>query len=644
MDDRSRQSHQNINHLWVQILLSLFIFCLAYIPVSYRLSQVPDIFTDEIIYTRVSIRVAGEGALVWDSGEPFLIHPPLYFLVNAANLYLTGNANTPIYGTGDILDSVFDSRLLNAFIAGLTAVVLYWFGVQLHSSQLGLLVAGLFLLDPFGLRINRRAMLETLAVFLSLTGMLVFLSEIIHQDKRIRAYLFSPRILVSGFLFGAALLAKELSFISLVVLMLFSLVELSYHLLGILRLPNGFKLHELSRLVLPVGLVVLIAGLTYAIYPIWVLTSGEWDPYFAEKLLGVKRLLGLVQLTGWNRPGISFTSLLLQRLTDYGTSYLILAMGGVSTLSIALWSRGSRSGRLMFAWGAFMYPFFAFVALTGSGNDQFFYYLLIPAILLVGFAGATLSQAIERLPRVAKKLAMAHGFLRMGSWVLGLLTLQAVFGYNMWMWYTNYFTGADNGYTQFVRFVEQNIPPGEPVNASGDPVKFRYMFPNRPTVAAATPEEAMLSGIHYFALVPKDVQFRYGLIQPELAAWIQTQGTPLFSFTGESYGSIFLYRVDHPVENIQVENNVSSKIEGDSHWRSFKPASGGYVASLSTWLLLWALLCTGLAVAPSLMRPAVAGSKRVVSYQWTDALKGLASHPAQRPPVRSTSDKLGNQP
>jgi hypothetical protein len=177
--------------------------------------------------------------------------------------------------------------------------------------------------------------------------------------------------------------------------------------------------------------------------------------------------------------------------------------------------------------------------------------------------------------------------------VVALLLL--ILPYNIYRWWNVFGMNQDNGYAQFTQFVDSTVPAGVSLNASGDPIKFHYFLPDRPIFARATPEEAMKDGIHYFALTPKDVQFRYGSIQPELASWIQEQGTPLFSYKGNSYGDIFLYHVDYP--DTRPAATQSDLTASQTHWRSYQPARGGFVGSLVlmliAWFLAWSVIYLG---------------------------------------------------
>jgi len=593
---RDKYPNLRSSHLLTNLLVAVLVFSFIFALTIFRIEQAPDVFTDEIIYTRAGIRTAGEGALVWDSGDAFLIHPPLYFIVEAIYFTFAGNPYTPLYDAGDIFANVFSARQINAFLAGLTATLLYFFGKRLHSDKLGLLLALIFSLDPFVLRINRRAMLETMAGLLVTAGLAMYFIHSMPAPARraSMAHLFNsllpkPGLIIAGLLFGLALLTKELAFIGILTVILFAIYEFIVNLLLPRRstVPNHF-LVNLIQSIFPAFVVISIAGSTYFLYPLWALRIGEWAGFSQEKILGAKRLLGLVQLTGWNRPGFSLLDYLFQRLVDYGSSYALIALGGLATLGLFIWARHLRPARLLIAWGVTLYPIFAFITIAGSGNDQFFYFLLVPAIILVGYASVTVSELKKvRLPfqhvsqYFARKLPLAERFVP-------LLLLLLVMPYDVFQWWTKYAIGEDNGYAKFTQFAKSKLPPLEPLNATGDPVKFHYFFPSRLILDAETPQEAIKENVHYFSLAPKDVRYRYGETSPELAAWIQKEGKLLFTYNGDSYGDIYLYYVDFPGK--PGDNTHPQESEG-RHWRSYQAAKSGFVGTLIISLSLWLFLC-----------------------------------------------------
>lgn len=583
----SNATDTTTNRYWLaaDLLALTLLFLLAFGAVAWNLDRAPDVFTDEILYTRAGTRLAAEGALVWDSGRPLVVHPPLYFLLEAAYLQLSGDPAAQLYAVGDIFAAVAHARYLNAIFAGLTAALLYWLGQRLHSRKLGLLLALLFILDPFGLRTNRRAMLETLAGLLSLAGMATLITSLPPpidlsallpgRVLDIAEELPPRRALVGGVLLGAALLTKDLAFTA----------PLAVALFGLWQWWRRRRESGAVRQVLPYFQTAIIAALTALLVPLWAILAGHWERYADVKLLSLQRLLGLVQLSGWNRPGVSLTDLLLQRLADYGSSYILLGMGGLALLFLLLVARQDSRARLLAIWGLVLYPFYGFVALFGSGNDQFFYYLLLPAIVLLGYALTFLPQA-ARQSGLGQHLPPA---VRTRLFPLAALALLLIFlPYNASQWTLSYHLGRDDGYRQLSRYVADTVPPDEPINASGDALKFEYFLPERAVVDAATPQEAQAQQVHYFVLAPKDVEAQYGRITPQLAAWIMANGQRLYAFNGDSYGLITFYYVPYtppPEAQAPVASRRVSPAEG-AQIDSFLWLMAGWAATLTLLLLL----------------------------------------------------------
>ncbi len=555
-------------------IFSLLVFLLAFGAVAWRLNMAPDLFSDEILYTRLGIRAAGEGALVWDSGKQIVIHPPLYFLAEGLFFKLTGGSRYPVLAPGDIFSAVTHARYYNALLAGLTALLLYWIGARLRGAPLGLLLAGLFFIDPFGVRINRRAMLETQAMLLSLAAFAIWMRD---PGKGGRAY---GRAIATGLLMGAALLTKELAFLLPLAVLAFGVSELLLHT------GNG-KASLLAG---------IMAFLTYLVFPMWVWFTGDWARFLRVKALALQRLLGLSQLSGWNRPGVSLGEFVLQRLVDYGPSYLLLAIGGAASLLVLTLGYRKRAGLLLGIWGIIVYPFFAFLTLFGSGNDQFFYFLLIPAILLTGYlfgelqiSGSPLASWLASRSRRLPGLAQTTW-----SWLqkAGLAFILAVLlPVNLGLWTVRYGFGVDNGYHQLSAFVAENVPRGATINASGDELKFDYFFPNYQIASAGTLEKVQQEGIHYFVLAPKDVQAHYGEVTPELAQWLQANGKLLFKTYGSSYGEIDFYQVGQPSSATSTISTIDSGFT-----RSYEPARNAFIGSFLLMLALWLVVAASLAI------------------------------------------------
>ena len=548
----------------LHVLVGALIFGAALVLVGWRINLTPDIFTDEIQYARLGVRIQGEGALVWDSGRPMMVHPPLYFLAEAGYYALSG-ADFPLYEPGDIFATITHARFLNVFLAALTAVLMYGVGVRLFGLKMGLLLVALFLLDPFAIRINRRAMLETMAGLLALSGMAVLL---FNAGTGRRAY---GAAIFAGLLFGAGLLTKEIIFTAPLAVAGFGVWEL------LRRVDKtGFRLEAAWAAPLLAG---ALAFVTYLIFPLWAFWSGNWDEFAREKIFSLQRLMGLIHVSGWNRPGVSAYTFLVRRLGDYGSSYILLMLGAFAWLALLAWQRDRRSARLLIAWGAVIYPFYAFLTFFGSGNDQFFYFLLVAAIVFVVYAllGETQpvspgTAALMDVPVWRTWLARSESLWnRLRRYAL-LALLFVILPYNLANWWISVATRVDNGYARLSTYIETNLPPGVPINASGDAKKFDYFLPGHPITDASTPTEAQEQGVKYFVIAPKDVEARYGRITLELAGWIAQNGTRLHTVQGDSYGVIHLYRLGQTQEPASFE-------------RRYPPAETGYLY-LFVWLTI----------------------------------------------------------
>jgi 4-amino-4-deoxy-L-arabinose transferase-like glycosyltransferase len=588
-----------VRALWM-VLAAIVVFFVAFGAGAYRLSKAPDILTDEIVYTRAGIRVAGQGDLVWDTGSRIFVHPPLYFAVESLFWHRTSRPLPPMLAPGDIFAEVYHARLVNVTMGALTAVVLLLFGWWLGGPWLGFLLAILFAVDPFGLRINRRAMLESLPGLLAMAGMAVFALGGIASRRRAHASGHRPPLawaIIAGLLLGLAMLSKEIVFTAIVAVALFGLWE-AWRGLRSTKERRWKSAWQAGR---PPILAAAVATLTYSIYAFWglftsnvsavikMIVSGKLQPGFLEvKFLSFERLIGLIQITGWNRPGVSLSQFLLQRLTNYGSSYLLIGLGGLATLWLLLRHRDNWAARFLGVWGLVLYPFYGFVALFGTGNDQFFYLLLVPAIVIIGYAAYTF-------------LGGAHSrrFHLAGLAALGLLVIVVV-PYDLYQWHATYGVGRDNAYYQLTQYVDKTLPQDAPVNASGDVTKYWYFFPARLVGYAATPEEARAIGVHYFFLAPKDALYHYGRMTPEFAAWIESHGVLLDTVYGNSYGQVSLYRVDQLTGSIDLpSSNHAARLSQ----QTFRPPTGNPVApfllAVGSWvlfmILMAAILDTGVA-------------------------------------------------
>jgi len=77
----------------------------------------------------------------------------------------------------------------------------------------------------------------------------------------------------------------------------------------------------------------------------------------------------------------------------------------------------------------------------------------------------------------------------------------------------------------------QNLPLRSLSTPAG-PNKISLFLPSRPILDAATPEEAVKAGVHYFALTPKDVRYQYGRPAPSWRVAPEARQAAFLSLTG----------------------------------------------------------------------------------------------------------------
>ena len=227
---------------------------------GYRLSAAPDVFSDEGIYLLVGTSLARGAGLTLNHGV-FLWHPPAYILVEAAYIKLAGLTNA------DPLSALLSVRYLNIFFSACTAALLMLFGRKLHSYKAGLIMAALFLMDPYVQRINRRDMLETLAMLCVLLGVYIFFTR--------RPHLTMWQRVGSGVAFGLAMLTKEAMFLEL---------------FALIATVMWFRRSQLCD----VAWVVAIACAVYLPYPAWALAVGQGNSYLFYQFFGINRILNTI--------------------------------------------------------------------------------------------------------------------------------------------------------------------------------------------------------------------------------------------------------------------------------------------------------------------------------------------------------------
>lgn len=530
----------------VAAFVAVFLLRFIFIDRAY------DIFTDEVTYLQISQSVAaGRGVLL--HGNLFFLHPPLFFLLEGAVLSV-------FHPTGLIIDQVQAIRTLNAMLAGITGVAIFVLVSRLAGWRAALAALLVFALDPFIIRLNSRNLIETAAFMWVALGYLVLLSAVgpdVAGDggAASRMATDSPslaeaprwrllRVVAAGLLFGCALLSKEMTAFLTVVPVGFAF------LLGMsLRRPESLA-------------AVVAAAATYSIYPLTVVALGLGPQFADQKLSGLLRFLGIVKTTGFvSSGGPSFASAITRNLDVFATTYALIAIGIPACLVLLAW--GGPRRRLIGLLGASAYALLAYSIKFGTLEEQFFYYLVLPALLTVsvawwmvvaerrllsdprGWPASLHRRAGALFARV--HVHDAHRARQVGEdavRVVAPVAFTVAVGWSVLVWSQVHFT-PDNGYERLLAYMHRTVPNGTTVGVTTDPQQFilqGYVIEQVQTTKSLAQARA-----RYVAISTKQIEDGYVKNGASILQWLQANARPVFTFQGRSYGTLELFRVTPPL-------------------------------------------------------------------------------------------------
>ncbi|MCD2188197.1 ArnT family glycosyltransferase [Actinomycetospora soli] len=479
-------------------LVALVVAVVSAVPVLWNIGSAPDTMFDEVSYVMAMRNIALGGDYTW-SNQPVFVHPPLSFVLQAGWQWLWGLADA------DLETSVRGARVF----AGLATVAVVVLTVLIarrlmtaatprRRAVLTVVIVALAATDPILLRYLRMAIIEPFAVALSLFVLLVAMRLDAHRPA-----VYVPLIGTST---GLALLTKEMS----VFLVATPLVA-------------AVLARDVPRVKRSLG-ALAVGGVVWLAFPAWAIGLGLGKEFADEKLLLFYRLLGIVQTTGWNRPGFSSRSLLEATAIagrDYGTSYLVLLGGGLALVRLLLCVPDG-GARWLLAWLLTSYGFGGYMVAFGSLNEHLFVYLVPAAVVGTVLVG----DALVARARPARAVA------------LGLVVVAV--GFSLGGWVRNDAVDGD-GVFRSAAHLRDTRPACDVVNGIGDSGKWAPLLPGRELTDFGTGQAAASHGVHLFFVSGKDPAVGNAL--PELPAWITAHGTRLASFPSATYGGLELWEV-----------------------------------------------------------------------------------------------------
>ena len=510
-----RAWRETLRHEWVLVACCS---CFALVALMYNLFGAPDVLYDEAAYTNMAQQVALHGQLSL-SNQPMFIHPPLMWLIEAAWLRLTG------YASAAEPSSLYSARLLSAFVGALVVLLVAAMAYRLAgsaSSRQRRVITGavtvVAALDPVLVRYDRQDVIEPFALFV---GMLV-----LHAAWSLRARGTFAYVSVVGFLGGLTLLTNELAVFLVIIPVIYALLERNRPLI--------------RKALLAFGISVLLA-LTAFLWAIEIHLAGD---YIWVQSNGLLRLVGLIQSTGFNMPGVSLVGSLEESLKQYSSSYILLATGFVALVWFYT-RKNSQAAKFVAAWLTSSYALAAYIAAIGTLNVNFFCYSLPGCIVGTVFLGdAVTARWIDRRARRRSgnpRDSRPAGVSRLPV-VVGAIASASLVALSAASWVSNY-SRPGNGVAQVDKYIDTKLPACAMVNSSGDSEKYSYLANARNFGYFSVGPDALANGIHYFLLAPTDAIELSADMSPQFESWIEDHGQRLAIFPSATYRTVQLWYV-----------------------------------------------------------------------------------------------------
>ncbi|MBG0565678.1 ArnT family glycosyltransferase [Actinoplanes aureus] len=454
-----------------------------------------DIFVDEHFYAALGRSVAAGHLLPDNAGQPFLLHPPGFFWLEA--LWST---IVPIDGGAD--RAVYLMRALQEVMAAASAVLIFFLAHRLAGFRAAVAATALFAIDAYILRQNARVLLETTALTFVLAGYLQLVRLVQGAPGRGRSGV------LCGVCFGAAVLTKDMA-------VLITTVPL------LLMAVTGWCGVRRQAIVAAAAVPAL-----YVTYSVVVVVSGHGAALWTAKTSGFARLLGTHITTGFNAPhSPSLSHVMWSQLLEFGGSYALIGAGTLAGLWLLVRpvTPAHRVLGLFTSSAAFMV---AYDTAFGTIEEHFLYYLAVPALISAVVAGAELSRRVPRLTATTPLLT-------------GILVLLLALDATAWV---RLRSTPDNGHSEAMKWLLAHAPAGSRVAWVAGQTELSLLGTDLVPVPLGAPSTMASEGVSYLVTLEKLVDEGYTFTTPRHVDWYAQHGTKVFSKTGRSYGEVAIYQ------------------------------------------------------------------------------------------------------
>jgi 4-amino-4-deoxy-L-arabinose transferase-like glycosyltransferase len=473
-----------------------------------------DVFGDEVIYVDLSTSVSnGHYPAHFANEGVFLLHPPLFFLIGAVWERLAG----PFADYFQLVDSM---RLLEALFAVATAALVAAITTRIAGRRWGTAAGALFAVEPYALRTNGRVLLETPALAFVLAGYLVLLghsalraatgggvatSSTAHPARRAAA---------AGLLMGLGIVTVEIAAVIIVGPLLAAMWR---------------------RWLLPRRLSLLALGAALAPYGAYLVSLAATHHLEAFFLIGLRRVLGLINVTGFNAPGApSLMQTLLDQASMFGTTYVLVGLGLLAGLYLLCF--GLEDGKVVGSMVLFSAVAIGFEAAFGTIEEQFLYVLLVPALVAVACAAHRVWRRRRRTTHASRGLT---GWLVPIALVFVLIPL-----YDFGVWAHDR-SQPNDGLAEVSSYLKRNAGSdvvGTNVSVATNVLRHEHID----AVTLSSPQTAARQHVEYLVVLTAELVPGYGQFDAAQTRFFEKHGRLVFSMAEPTYDDVLLYRTTDP--------------------------------------------------------------------------------------------------
>lgn len=498
---RARAARMGELGVALPLLLVMVTFALRAVDVA----SAYDVNGDEVNYATLTLSLRDGYFPPRFAGAPFLLHPPGFFALGA----LWGDA---LGITGNYFHQLNALRMLNVVAATVAALLVYALGTRLAGRTVGAGAALVYAFDPYILRQNERVLLETSTLMFILAGYLMVLSYMEGRARR-------PRLcaVTGGLLLGLAIVDKDIAAILVLVPLAFML-----------------RRNEASDRRL-VGTTLAVSVVPYLVYVILLGSGGYFSSFIAQETLGLRRQLGLVQVTGFNAQGSpSLLSTAIHQMSQFGVTYLLSGLGVIA--SIYLLVRHRRPGLRLWAvvtlcgTGSLGYS-----VLFGTIEEQMLYFMYVPAIVAL-LAG----MVIFARERAQADPVRNHRIRRAVAWAV-----IAFCAYDATVWFSVRST-PDNGNARVVAWFATHEPSPGIIGTNTDVTTNLLVNAGFNAIDLGDPATGARDHIRFLTILSASLVGNYGTFDTAQAGFFEHYGHLVFSYHEPTYGTISIWETTNP--------------------------------------------------------------------------------------------------